>query len=222
MPRASVENREPVNDRGTPLDPQGETPRSVARMWGSVVGWRPMTDPTICFRTPRLVIRRIDERDYDAMYAVYSDAEAMRYVDDGEPISPDECRRWIEVTQDNYSKRGYGMSAVELEGGPVIGFMGLVHPGGQEVAELKYALARAHWGKGYATEAAKGFLAHGQAQFGIERVIATTAPENTPSHRVLLKCGMVDTGTRVDQSGDETQVFEWAKGAPPGGFEDPE
>ncbi len=162
------------------------------------------------FSTERLHVRKIARTDYDDMMRVYGSEEGARWVGDGTPITAEDCARWIDVTFDNYARRGYGMSAVELAAsGEVIGFAGLVHPGGQEVAELKYAYAKEHWGQGFATEVAEGMLKYGTEAFGIERVIATTAPENTPSHRVLTKVGMVDIGTHDDEDGDPVQTFEW-------------
>lgn len=162
------------------------------------------------FATPRLHVRKVKPDDYDEMLRVYSDKEGARWVGDGTPISPEDCARWIDVTLANYERRGYGMSAVVFQStGEIVGFAGLVHPGGQEVAELKYAYAPEHWGKGYATEVAVGMLEYGQRAFGLKRVIATTAPENAASHRVLFKAGMVDLGIENDEDGDPVQTFEW-------------
>ncbi len=162
------------------------------------------------FSTARLRIRRLGPDDYDRMFEVYGDPGAARWVGDGQPISPEDCARWIDVTEGNYGTRGYGMSAVELlDGGGVVGFAGLVHPGGQDVPELKYSYLREHWGKGYATEVSIGMLEYGAKAFGMTRVIATTAPQNVASHRVLEKSGMVDIGTHVDDDGDEIKTYEW-------------
>ena len=68
----------------------------------------------VLFETERVRVRRLGPADLEAMLAVYGDAEAMRWVDDGQPIGDEEARRWIEVTASNYRTRGYGMSAVEL------------------------------------------------------------------------------------------------------------
>lgn len=165
------------------------------------------------YRTERVLARHLEDTDFDAMFAVYSDPGAMTWVDDGSPIEREECARWIEVTKKNYAERGYGMSAlVLLESGEVFGFCGLVHPGGQEVAELKYALLREYWGRGLATEAARGMLQYGLETLGIRRVIATTAPENEPSHRVLGKCGMRHLETVPDADGDLVKTFVWEAG----------
>lgn len=169
------------------------------------------------FETERLAVRSMQPLDEGNLWAVYGDPEAMRYVHDGQPIPREDCARWVEVTARNVEQRGYGMSAIELrelQGGdtnPVIGFCGLVHPGGQPEVELKYALLKEHWGQGLATEAARGLLAWGAERFGIDAVIATTAPRNVGSHRVLAKCGFERGELRVEDDSEQVLVFRWRR-----------
>jgi RimJ/RimL family protein N-acetyltransferase len=172
-----------------------------------------MTLFTPMYSTERLWVRHVEPTDVDAMYAVYGDADAMRWVGDGVPLARDQCAGWIVITQRNYALRGYGMSALVARlSGEVIGFCGLVHPGGQAEVEIKYALRREFWGKGLATEAAAGMLAYGASAFGITRVIATTAPANAASHRVLGKAGMQRGELRRNEDGSFTQLFDWQRG----------
>lgn len=160
--------------------------------------------------TARLRARHIGPDDVDAMFEVYGDAEAMRWVDDGSPITRAECEHWIRVTLNNYEVRGYGMFALlDHESSEVVGFCGLVHPGGQTEAEIKYALKRKFWGKGFATEAVAALLPWGADRLGIDHVIATVAPENMASQRVLLKAGMRAMGIRKNDDGSVTQMFGW-------------
>ncbi len=167
----------------------------------------------IVFTTERLIVRRWRASDLADLLAVYGDAKAMRWVGDGEPITEAECVKWVEVTRANYDKRGYGMFAVEAKSTPgVIGFCGIVHPGGQDEPEIKYAFLRSQWGRGIATEAVVGLMAYGRNAHRLRHIIATTAPENIASHRVLLKAGMVHGALRQDEDGDLTQVFEWRAG----------
>ena len=168
------------------------------------------------FETQRLSVRRLDHDDLEAMYAVYSDVPAMRWVDDGQGLDRTKCEQWIEVTQNNYETRGYGMSAIELlpadtETGSAIGFCGLVHPRGQVQAELKYALLREYWSQGYATEAARGMIQYGQATFRLEEIIATVAPENLASQRVLAKAGMRHVETLQEEDGTRNELFRWSR-----------
>lgn len=162
------------------------------------------------FETDRLRVRRWRESDLPDLMAVYGDADAMKWVGDGRAITESECREWLAVTRRNYETRGYGMFAVEFRGRPgVIGFCGIVHPGGQVEAELKYAYLRRCWGQGIATEVLRGLIGYAASAHGITRLIATTAPENTASHTVLTKAGMSRGELRQDEDGGLTQLFEY-------------
>lgn len=144
------------------------------------------------------------------MHAVYGDTDAMRWVDDGQPIEQEECTKWVEVTLKNYDLRGYGMSTlVNRKTGTVIGFCGLVHPNNQREAEIKYALHRKFWGAGLATEAVRVMLEYGRREFQLREVIATVAPENIASCRVLQKVGMQEIASRQHDDGSLTRVFKW-------------
>jgi len=55
---------------------------------------------------------------------------------------------------------------------------------------IGYGSARAHWGKGYMTEATRGIIQWAFQQPSIYRVYATTDTENIGSQRVLEKAGM--------------------------------
>ncbi|HZW99603.1 MAG TPA: GNAT family N-acetyltransferase [Trueperaceae bacterium] len=161
------------------------------------------------FVTERLRARRWRDSDLEPLLAVYGDADAMRWVGDGSQLDPGEALRWLDVTRANYALRGYGMFALEdLDTGAVVGFIGIVHPGGQPEPEVKYAFARDRWGKGLATEAVRGVVEYGSSVHGLRRMIATTAPENVASHRVLLKSGFEKGDLR--DNGDETftQLFD--------------
>lgn len=170
------------------------------------------------FETARLRARHIGPADAAAMLAVYGDSEVVRWVGDGQPLTPALCDEWIEVTRRNVATRGYGMLALALRAPPrgaaetLVGFAGLVHPGGQREAEIKYAFGRRHWRQGYATEAALGLMAYARGALGLREVIATAAPANTASHRVLLKAGLAATELRRNEDGSFTQCFAWRAG----------
>jgi len=165
------------------------------------------------FTTARLRVRRWRASDHPSLMAVYGDADAMRWVGDGRPLTEEECRSWLEVTRRNYRQRGYGMFAVESrQTGEVVGFCGLVHPGGQKEAEAKYAYARAYWGQGIATEVMAGLIRYGASVHGLEHIIATADPENLASHRVLEKSGMTRGELRDEDDGTRSVVFDWRSG----------
>jgi len=152
--------------------------------------------------------RRWVREDFDALMSVYGDRDAMRWVGDGEPLTRDEGERWLDVTARNYLRCGYGMFALEdRASGQVVGFVGLVHPGGQVEAEVKYAFAREHWGRGLATEAVRAILDAAWTRFALPEVIATVAPDNLASQRVLAKAGMRLSEARANEDGSRTLVY---------------
>ncbi len=127
--------------------------------------------------------------------AVFGDPEVVRYLS-GSTLGRDEVARGVErqiAYQDEY---GFSLWAVELRStGEVIGDTGLMpfqHVGPE--VEVGWRLARAHWGRGYATEAAKAAIGHGLADLGLGRIIAVAHPDNAASRRVMEKCGMVYEG----------------------------
>jgi len=165
----------------------------------------------VVLRTERLVIRRITPDDYDAMMSVYSDLELMRFVGDSSAITAEDCARWIDITLDNYSKRGYGLFLMEsASDGSLVGFIGLTHPGGQPEPEVKYVLRQPLWGQGLAAEAVGALCTHARSTWGLTEVIATVAPENTASHRVLAKCGFSRSEDLHNEDGSTTVVWRLA------------
>lgn len=162
------------------------------------------------FDSARLSCRRWRAADLPALLAVYGDPEAMRWVGDGDTLTAEDCANWLQVTEENYRQRGYGMFALEArDSGKVIGFCGLIHPGGQVEPEVKYAFLREHWGKGLASEVLRPLLTWGHEQCGLKRIIATIAPENAASCRVLIKAGMDFVEIRTEEDGCFSDVYEW-------------
>ena len=165
---------------------------------------------SLVFQSERLLCRRWIPDDLESLIAVYTDPVAMRHVGDSSPITRSDCEEWFRVTEANYAKRGYGMfTLVETESRLVVGFAGLVHPAGQSEPEIKYALLRSHWGRGFGSELVPHLLSYGSRVHGLTRVIATVAKGNLASQRVLAKAGMCLVQSRSNDDGSTTLVFEW-------------
>src|SRR3954454_3799066 len=134
-----------------------------------------------------------------AIHEVYADPEVMRYVGHGAHRTPAETARALRGYADALAARGYGFVAVvERSSGAVVGDAGL-HPlaGRGPDIELGYTLARASWGRGYATETAAALVEHACGALGFPRVMAQVEPDNLASRRVLEKLGMTERGVRL-------------------------
>ena len=75
--------------------------------------------------------------------------------------------------------------------GRVVGDCGVVwrEVEGQRLPELGWDLRSDEWGKGYATEAARGVLTHA-ADLGLRRVYSLITPEHARSQGVARRLGM--------------------------------
>ena len=105
--------------------------------------------------TERLFLREMTMDDFDALYAVLSDAEIMQHY----PYTFDEerVRSWIERNMKRYTDDGFGLWAVCLKDtGEMIGDCGLTlqNIDGQMLPEIGYHIRKDQQRKGYAKEAA--------------------------------------------------------------------
>ena len=145
----------------------------------------------IVIETDRLHLRYLCLDDVNAMHSYLGDAETMKYYP--APYSRDFIRQGIEKNIERYERYGYGLFGVVLkESGEFIGDCGLVWqdlPGGPEL-EVGYHFNRAHWGYGYATEAAKACIDYAFRNVGVDHVISLIRPENEPSRRVAERNGL--------------------------------
>ena len=149
--------------------------------------------------TARLRLRPFTLADHDAIHAVYADPEVMRYVGAGPHATLAATASALRTYADVLTRAGISFVAVvERDTGAVIGDAGL-HPAGGSGpdVELGYTLARAAWGKGYATEAGEALLDHAFGPLQLDRVIAQVEPGNAASRRVLEKLGMDERGERL-------------------------
>jgi RimJ/RimL family protein N-acetyltransferase len=149
----------------------------------------------IFLETERLVLRRFTEDDVDNLVELDSDPDVMHFINGGRPTPRDEIENEVLPMFLDYYERfaGYGFwAAVEKPTEEFVGWFHFrpaegAHPG--EV-ELGYRLRRSAWGKGYATEGSRALIHKGFAEFGVQRVFASTMVVNVASRRVMEKAGL--------------------------------
>lgn len=126
----------------------------------------------------------------------------MRYVGDGMVLSQSRCAEWIEESLVDYATRGYGASALYVQGDPLMaGFCGIVAARRRADLEIIYALRPTWWRRGLASELVPALLQFGLATCGLPRLIATIRPENRASVRVVEKAGMHCAGEELGPEG---------------------
>jgi aminoglycoside 6'-N-acetyltransferase len=145
--------------------------------------------------TERLVVRRFAAGDVAAFTAYRSDPEVARYQGWDAPVPEEAARRLVTgFAGAEEGAPGWFQYAVALDGG-LIGDVGVCLDGNRMQAELGFTIARAHQGKGYATEAVRCVLDRVFAT-GVRRISAECDARNTASARLLERLGFGREGRR--------------------------
>ncbi|HUZ00168.1 MAG TPA: GNAT family N-acetyltransferase [Thermomicrobiaceae bacterium] len=142
--------------------------------------------------TERLVLREFREADWPAILAYWSDPRYQRYYPpeaNVERAVRDLVGR-IVAAQAEEPRRTWQLAIVDRQG-RLVGNAG-VRVNDPVLAEgnIGYELSPEHWGRGYATEAARAMLDFGFRELSLHRVWAECVAENTGSAHVLEKLGM--------------------------------
>ena len=146
-------------------------------------------------KTERLILREFAPEDADGFFRMNQHPEVLRHTGDRPFIDPTEALHFI-TNYDHYDRYGYGRWTVRHRRDDLyLGFCGLRFHPGSGATDLGFRLAREHWGRGYATEAAGACLRYGFGALGLPRIIGRARRANRASIRVLEKIGMTLQGT---------------------------
>src|SRR5436305_12734871 len=119
-----------------------------------------------------------------------ADPEVMRYMG-GQTLDRDQVWRSIALFVGHWALRGYGLWAVESRADDsFIGRVGLWQPEGWPGLEVGWALARSHWGQGFATEAGRVAMDFAWVHLRARELISLIQPENDSSRRVAERLGL--------------------------------
>jgi RimJ/RimL family protein N-acetyltransferase len=144
--------------------------------------------------TARLRLRPFGPEDGADHLALYTDPAVTRFLAGGPfeaaEVAPRSARA-LERFARHAEAHGFSVWAVTNRVTErFLGQCGLLHlPDGSDV-EILYALERAAWGQGLATEAARAVLEHAFGALGLTRVVAVAHPEHHASQRVMEKLEM--------------------------------
>jgi len=139
------------------------------------------------------VLRQWRAADRAPFAAMNADPVVMAYFP--APLTRAESDAFADAIEAHHRVHGFGLWALELPGvAPFAGFVGLSVPGFTApftpCVEIGWRLAAAHWGRGYATEAARAVLAHAWDVVGLDEVVSFTTAGNDRSRAVMTRIGM--------------------------------
>jgi ribosomal-protein-alanine N-acetyltransferase len=147
-------------------------------------------------RTQRLVLRPFTDDDRAPFAALSADPVVMEHF--AAPLSRAASDAFVDRVQATWRTRGWGLWALERrDSGEFIGYTGL-WPVSDDVpvdaeVEVGWRLAAAHWGHGFATEAARVALSVA-VELALPEVVSFTAVANLRSQAVMRRLGMTPAG----------------------------
>ena len=143
--------------------------------------------------TQRLRLRTPNDRDDVELTRLLSDWSVAKWL--ARVPHPYRLADANEFIKDARAKALSNYHFIILLDGELIGGAGLTGET-MSVLELGYWVAREHWGRGYATEAAAGLIAFATTDLGCGRLEAGYQKDNLASSRVLRKLGFRPSGEK--------------------------
>jgi RimJ/RimL family protein N-acetyltransferase len=149
--------------------------------------------PPATLKTERLILRPWTDADFAPFAAMSADPKVMEHFP--ATLTRTESDNVATILKSDIEIMGYGFWALEVPGvAPFIGFTG-IRPVTFEAhfvpaVEIGWRLAPAHWGKGYASEAAHAALDFGFGPLGLPEIVSFTVTGNTRSQAVMQRLGM--------------------------------
>jgi 3-dehydroquinate dehydratase/shikimate dehydrogenase len=145
--------------------------------------------------TERLILRPWKNEDFLPYAEMNADPRVREFFPS--VLTREESDAEVRRIQATYDRDGFCLYAVELiVTGQFVGFVGLqtmdfvVPSVAQPAVEIGWRLAFTHWGKGLATEGARGVIRYAFAMLKLRELVAITVPANLRSRCVMQKIGM--------------------------------
>ena len=143
-----------------------------------------------------LTLRQLDESDLPAWYSRLTDVEAASLAGDPIATSIKDVEAGLAYHRQAFrEKTGIRWAIVPDAEDESVGSCGLGNlDEAHSSAELGAVVARAHWGRGYASIAGAAIIAYAFDVLGIERIQAETLTVNHAAAKVLEKLGFEREG----------------------------
>lgn len=150
-----------------------------------------MKERLAILETSRLLLDRWQGSDWADLRPIATDPEVMQYITGGVPWSDDQIRDFVNRQVKLYDERGFcRWRLTEKSTGEFLGFCGVGLWRTFPEPEIGWWLARRHWGRGLATEAARTALGDAFERVRLDRIVSVAMPENQASIRIMEKLGL--------------------------------
>ncbi len=147
---------------------------------------------TRILETPRLVLRRFEPGDAEALFAWAGDEQVVRFMRFARHQTADDSRQTLENWQEEYRRPDFYLWAItEKQSSRPVGSISLQACSEHDrSADVGFCLLRSCWGQGYMTEALSAVLDFGFHTVGFNRIEGVHSDKNPASGAVMRRCGM--------------------------------
>jgi RimJ/RimL family protein N-acetyltransferase len=144
--------------------------------------------------TARLRLRPFEERDFEAVYAMESHPDVVRYLY-WEPRTRDEARaaldRRVRMSSLEGDPAALRLAVIHQESGELVGDFSLgIRSRQNRQGDIGFMFHPDHQGHGYATEGAQAVLGLGFEVYDLHRIFGSCDGRNTASARLMERLGM--------------------------------
>ncbi|HVE57557.1 MAG TPA: GNAT family N-acetyltransferase [Pyrinomonadaceae bacterium] len=140
--------------------------------------------------TERLLLRTYKPDEMEKVFELSSDKDVTKHFPPYFRIEKKEVLASLPARLERWRTQGFGQFGVfDKADGNLIGYCGFQYLDQTQAVEIYYGFFKKHWGKGFATEAARAALRFGFEQAKLPKITAVTHPENIESQKVLRKIG---------------------------------
>jgi [ribosomal protein S5]-alanine N-acetyltransferase len=168
-----------------------------------------MNQLTIIHETDRLYLCVFDDSQIDPAKEFWGDEEVMKLCNGATP------HHFLSQVINGYRKcheaNGLSVYAVkDKETNEIIGASGFNITGSFDDIELIYHFSKKSWGKGFASEAAKGCLEYAKVHGKVHCITASVDPQNKGSVKILEKIGFTYKSTEwLEDTKQEELCYEY-------------
>ena len=164
---------------------------------------------TLVAKTDRLLLRHTTPLDAAFYSHLVNEPAWITNIGDRRVKSLGDAKQQIESRlMASYALHGYGLYVVSLvDSGQAVGICGLVKRDSLQHPDIGFAFLQAHWGQGFALEAARAVLDHAFGELNLSRVLGITKAVNLRSASLLIKLGLQFQG-QVHLDDENRDVYQ--------------
>lgn len=173
----------------------------------------PKSDLIMIFETERLLVRQLQEADFEPFHEMQSDELVMRYTT-GDALDEATNRQQLKMCMDAYSLPGNRFrvwAIIRKSDSTFLGTCALTPHDGEP--EVGYRFLRKHFGQGFGQEICDALIDHALNIMQVKSLVAFVDVRNTGSVRILDRCRLTFVGERPDQNGDTERCYRYIEGS---------